>query len=312
MIELSVLLSLAVSMPTLFTGACSSSDIMFTKSGEQPVIRFTDARDGQRTVVLYNNEDVAIFRGLKQSSFPYNPHWTENWTVDPSSNLFTGVYKIKLFPMSYRMVGMYTFVANETDRHCVFVYLYSDPMQPTIKQYPGNSSEGETVVLRCESHSSTLPENHNLTMLYEWKRDDANITSQSRFSVYKRVASGHLAISKAKITDTKHTFTCIATEEGSGMSTERNGYRLKLQVEQDACLDIQKRCTFDTPVTGAVICSLIAGVVIASIIVMVPTSSCIISKDVNSHNNTSSLSYPNDVNVQPEDDYDDIGHVLDV
>ncbi|XP_052226380.1 uncharacterized protein LOC127841535 [Dreissena polymorpha] len=177
-------------------------------------------------------------------------------------------------------------------------------MQPTIKQYPGNSSEGETVVLRCESHSSTFPENHNLTMLYEWKRDDANITAVSRFSLHKRVASGHLAISDAKIMDTKHTFTCIAIEEGSGMSTESIGYRLKLQGRHDGCLDKQRRCTFDPPVTGTVIGALIAGVVIASIIVMVPTSSCIISKDINSHNNTSSFSYPNDVHVQPEETYE--------
>ena len=76
----------------------------------------------------------------------------------------------------------------------------------TVNKTP---SAGESVQLTCSSTSTTTPSNHSLSLKYDWKVNNNQITDGTKYTTN----ANKLTVNNIVQEDANKQFTCTATED---------------------------------------------------------------------------------------------------
>lgn len=95
--------------------------------------------------------------------------------------------------------------------------IISGPPTSDITGLEEETEEGQSLLLRCSSNSTTVPETHNLKMETMWYLDGRVVESRGRF----RVCDDELTIDSVMKTDNNLEISCRAKEQ-MGLTTWTN------------------------------------------------------------------------------------------
>ncbi|XP_052804221.1 hemicentin-1-like isoform X2 [Mya arenaria] len=196
-----------------FTVNCQECERLVSLPAKQPVLRYEfNFSIPDVYVQLENPNGTPIFQAFCTSTTCQSAEYI-NSTLDPSGDIATGKFHIKLNSFGGGQQGNYTLwtEGRKTFLKCIKLYLLGKPRPSNIiaNRVP---YEGEAVILTCHSISTTDPPGHDLVMSYTWTEDGTMLTSGGRFTLLPNTAAT-LTITKVQQSDELSQFACTGTEE---------------------------------------------------------------------------------------------------
>ncbi|WAR05840.1 BCAM-like protein [Mya arenaria] len=191
-----------------FTVNCQECERLVSLPAKQPVLRYEfNFSIPDVYVQLENPNGTPIFQAFCTSTTCQSAEYI-NSTLDPSGDIATGKFHIKLNSFGGGQQGNYTLwtEGRKTFLKCIKLYLLGKPRPSNIiaNRVP---YEGEAVILTCHSISTTDPPGHDLVMSYTWTEDGTMLTSGGRFTLLPNTAAT-LTITKVQQSDELSQFAC--------------------------------------------------------------------------------------------------------
>ncbi|WAR09618.1 hypothetical protein MAR_034694 [Mya arenaria] len=195
--------SCPVEAPRYFQRPGSEVQLQLTTSLKKIGLGSYQIIKGGTLYVTISTYDGSIVDPTEEMCAPINCRY--------SGKTSSGNFSISLEDVNVKDTGIYHLIENVEDdiKACATLYILGAPEKPSIA-VPKNVSAGDNITISCHSKSTTVPGNHELSLLYNWYINGQKNPNNTRyvFSLSKE----KLAIVGIRKEDAELTFHCYATE----------------------------------------------------------------------------------------------------
>ncbi|KAK3600266.1 hypothetical protein CHS0354_039081 [Potamilus streckersoni] len=189
--------------------------------GGEASLRWTisTSTDGIRIVSGPDNATKIAF--INRQTKPYYVATNINYTGD----ITQGIMSFTLYEVALANIGKYRYILpGNIENGGQDLLIAESPEITGIKELSPPAVSGSMTKFNCSAVSTSIPANHNLTMLSEWKKNGNDISQGSKYNVIGTI----LVIDILDRTDNENRLTCRAYEDPRRKSNESNEYILNV------------------------------------------------------------------------------------
>lgn len=147
-----------------------------------------------------------------------------------TGNISAGDFSFSLTNVSLAKVGVYNFTGpdgntDDAELGCISLYLLGKPKTPILSM-SSIPEVGNPIIFTCLSESTTFPNDHGLSLVYNWFVNSEKNPAGDRFAY----VANRLTISDIQETDKETPVYCSVTEMANGGFTSNTSNQLRIHV----------------------------------------------------------------------------------